>query len=408
MHRSSSPTRPDRLQQSLPFEEAEAAASERRNLLGLALQRLECDLHLAQFVLWVFNATQAGTAGELLKSYNELRRAPWGLCCSAAKARTTVARALQAGVVAARSNPYSSGGQRANGYRIDWEGVRQVLRLPVHASAETPHPPEPGAFIEQGYASTAQGHALTAQGDASTAQPYIGITSSLLPLCTTGPDRKAPPDRAGPDVSGGFQERGDDQEPPADSRPGKSCTPATIPDRLVADVPQLRDSAAIPVTSLPPRTLLADVFGPLRPEVFDSPALAVEWFRRQLSAYRPAMPGTKAGLLLWLATIEQIAADRQSRNRVALLVHRVATASWDRAVRFIPQAEAKLDALARSYPDVLSSATWPPAPTAAADPSLACCFEPEAEGSGEAPSFAQMMRQLKRRPSAEAQEGTDP
>lgn len=105
----------------------ETTLADRKNLLGRALAKVECDCHLKRLVLWVFDSTAGGTAGELNKTHQDLAARPWGLCCSASMARKVMTRARSLGLIAVTEHRDHTGGQQANGYTIDWAGVRRLL-----------------------------------------------------------------------------------------------------------------------------------------------------------------------------------------------------------------------------------------------------------------------------------------
>lgn len=333
------------LQGELPFADAEASHAERLNLLNLALSRLECDLHLANFVRWVFNATAGGREGELLKSYEELASRPNGLCCSYSKARSTVAWALQAGIVRAVEHRYASLGQRANSYTIDWEGVSAVLHAPRRPGASIEHPP-----------------ALTRQGPASTRQPFKEEILSLNSLCNSGPDRRAGPEPA---------KRNHESEKPTEGDRGRrpAAISATEDPRWSADlreVPELAEAADRPVAPLPAGRLVYGVFGRevWTPKMLARRGLVVEWFRRQLSAPSPVAGATEADLLLVLATAIRVASlpDREiKKSRIGMVVCTLIRREWQPVLPHVPEARRVLDELlARAGPELLHGETWEP------------------------------------------------
>ena len=118
-------------QQPLAFGLAEGTYEERRHRLRGAIDRLRAkgskmiDLHLKDFVFWVFNVTAGGLpSSQLVKSYDQLA-ATDGLCCSVPKARSTVNHARYLRLVRVHDR-YAAGSQLANGYTIDWDGVAAI------------------------------------------------------------------------------------------------------------------------------------------------------------------------------------------------------------------------------------------------------------------------------------------
>lgn len=335
----------DHRQGELPFAQAEGSHAERLNLLNLALSRLECDLHLANFVRWIFATTAGGREGELLKSYEELASRPNGLCCSYSKARSTVAWALQAGIVRAAEHRYVSLGQKANSYTIDWEGVSAVLHAPRR----------PGAFIEQG-------GALTRQGPASTRQPFKEEILSLNSLCNSGPDRKAGPQPAKRNHEGKKPTEGDRGR-------GSAAISATEDPRWSAifrEVPELAEAADRRVAPLPAGQLVYGVFSreAWTPRMLERRGLVVEWFRRQLSAPSPVAGATEVDLLLVLATAIRVASlpDREvKKSRIGMLVCTIIRREWQPVLPHVPAARRVLDELlARVGPELLHGETWNP------------------------------------------------
>lgn len=120
---------PERNQRSLPLGEAQGAYDERRNELGLALLRVNADLYLRDFMLWIFNVTDGGIAGSLKKSMKELAQRPWGLCCSPEKVRSTVEAAVAYGWIDRERTRNASGDAGPNAYSLNWDGIRASLDL---------------------------------------------------------------------------------------------------------------------------------------------------------------------------------------------------------------------------------------------------------------------------------------
>ena len=122
----------DRQQGSLPLAEAEGAFAERKQALGLALVRVQADLHLTQLMLWIFNAT-AGGRQTFIRTYEDLAARPWGLCCSPSTAKRRVADAKHFGWISVTQTRRADGGDGPLEIEIDWQGIvasHNVLRRP--------------------------------------------------------------------------------------------------------------------------------------------------------------------------------------------------------------------------------------------------------------------------------------
>jgi len=122
----------DRQQGSLPLAEAEGAYAERKQALGLALVRVQADLHLTQLMLWIFNAT-AGGLETFVRTYEDLAARPWGLCCSPSTAKRRVADAKHFGWISVTQTRRADGGDGPLEIEIDWQGIvasHNVLRRP--------------------------------------------------------------------------------------------------------------------------------------------------------------------------------------------------------------------------------------------------------------------------------------
>ncbi len=310
-------------QKDLPFAEAEGSRAERRNLLGLALLRGAADCQLSVFVQWVFNATAGGADGELIRSYQDLAARPWGLCCSASKARSTVGRARQLGLVRLAENRYTSGGQRANGYSIDWDGVRRRLGFEPHPrSDEVRSKPQPEE-VRPG--------ALTEQGGVSTRHPYKEHSHLASSLQLPEPVPEA----------------------------------AAEAEKIFLEIPVLAATVNRPVRPLPAGgNFPCGIFPSLTERHLRSEPTLVQWFRLQLSTARPVCRANQAELLLVLAAARHalaIPADHVRKNRVAAFVGIVSHNRWQRVLTQLPAAVKRLDELlGRFGRDLLEGDTWPP------------------------------------------------
>ena len=124
-------------QRELPLSEAEGSYDERRNRLGLALIRVNADLYLRDFMLWIFNVTDGGIAGSLKKSINEIMQHPWGLCCSKSKARSTVETAAHYKWIVIERTYSAQGDAGPNSYAINWPGIRASLNTSQKPGSRT-------------------------------------------------------------------------------------------------------------------------------------------------------------------------------------------------------------------------------------------------------------------------------
>ncbi len=127
------------------LDQAEHRHRERLRLVTMALNNVACDLHLARLVWRVFDYTKGGIEGALVKTNEELGLRPFGLCCKIDKARSTVRRAVKAGLLTRTEDRYRQGGQGANSLTIDWSGVRRL----AGAGAGGQPPPPPGGHTSQ-------------------------------------------------------------------------------------------------------------------------------------------------------------------------------------------------------------------------------------------------------------------
>lgn len=302
-------------QRQIDFGAGEGSFDERRNLVGLSLLQVSTDLHLKDFVIWVFNVTKGGTAGELLKSYRELAASPWGLCCSESKARSTVARAVHYKLVNKSENRYVSCGQRANGYSIDWDGIRQLLRINRRPAVVSEHPP----VLER------QGDVLTKQGAVLREQPYKEIP-----------------------LSSGFSSE--------DSLSRKPNPEEPTPREPWPRVFEIEEAEERKVLCLTVGELAYGVFKPLKEKFLAEPSCVVVWFRRQLSAERPVMGDSEAELLLTIAAAihaVMMPAKEIKRSRCAVFIDVVAHHKWRRVTDRIPEARSRLDKVLSEQPNAL-------------------------------------------------------
>lgn len=336
---------PDSPQQPLPFVQAEMTRGEETNLLCLALSRASCDLYLAQFMFWLYNATDGGRKGFLRKSYEQLAARPRGLCCSVGKARATVRDAQRLGLVRVVPSSTAAGAQGPNDYTFDLSLIRAYLRLPAH--------PKEGVTTAQGDALEKQGDVTTAQGPVTTAQAHIrNNTFSHLP---------SPPNTSIDRSKGGSIELIRTMPP----------RPQLIADALEREgvwrVAALRAARERSIAPLPPESLDLDPFAPLRLAHLGDVASLTRWFRRQLSIVRPLTGDSHAELVLVLAAgLAAIAIPRSrirhesiERGRIGCFVTTLTRGLWGKVLWQVERADQQLGSLIAAYPECLTAAEWP-------------------------------------------------
>ena len=310
------PTKPTR-QADLPFGEAEGTKAERKNLLGIALMRVEANIYLAQLVLWIFNTTSVRPE-PLKKSYAELAARPWGLCCHVNQVAATVKKARRLGLIQVTETWTGPGIQGANQYAIDWGGVRRILgSLPPHTTCDPPH------------TTCDPGHTTCGQTKEYTSSHLFSPSES------------------------------DRQTEAADGLKSFDAEPRTVRRSAgwLQEVPELREAATRSVAALPPGDLAYGAFAPVAQTDLSDGSL-VPWFRRQLGLSRPVIGATEAELLLvlaaGLAAAAVPAADVQ-RSRVAIFAATVKRGIWEQVLRRVPAARKLLDAICARWPEALSS-----------------------------------------------------
>ncbi len=165
----------------------------------------------------------------------------------------------------------------------------------------------------------------------------------------SGPDRtrgRASRADAGPGRTGGEQGEGK----PGDGKPEPTAVAIAEERRLIASIPELDAAHSDAVDPLPANSLRhGGIFAKLKLEHLKRPASLVEWFRRQLSSPKPALPGTRAHLLLVLAAARHALAipERDVRkSRVAAFVRIVSRRAWLQCSHYLDQALADLESAA--------------------------------------------------------------
>jgi len=292
-------TQQGELQSKLGFAMDPGEITDRRDTIGLVALRLHgmgldnIVLAARDLLLWIFNVTHSGTAGELTKSYRELAACPWGLCCSESSARRVVRVLKKHGVLAVAENRYQSDGQSANGYSLDWKGIRRLLcpggrsaGQPDHLPGQPDHPP--------------------GQPD----HPFKEIT--LLPdlLLNSDPAGKAPAGR----------------------------------EDFFSEIPELAAAAATQIEPRPVGDCAHGIFRPLSSADILDPTGVVPWFRRQLSAPHPATGNTEADVLLVIAAALYVKSRLKDVDRpVGLLISIISRGQWRKVVPYVAEARRLLD-----------------------------------------------------------------
>lgn len=158
------------------FESSDLTRADLKNLLSLALQRVECNIYLAQLVIWVFNVSSE--TNPLRKSYRELASRPWGLCCSENHAYATVKKAKRLQLVNVTETWSAPGVQGANEYRMDWDGVRRIVGLRQSVTHPTIKAPPP--TIIEAPPTTLDPPPISIEAPLSICDHIEEYTSSLL------------------------------------------------------------------------------------------------------------------------------------------------------------------------------------------------------------------------------------
>ncbi len=132
------------MQRQLGFDDAEAAAGQRRSDLWMALAELAPDCWTIHFVDWIY---RHGTRGQPLEMVAQrIYGGPWGLACGETKLRTIVRRLIDAGLIERTSGYDPVARRECNAYRIDWDGVRRIRTADRSAAA----PPDGGSAGRRG------------------------------------------------------------------------------------------------------------------------------------------------------------------------------------------------------------------------------------------------------------------
>jgi len=112
-------------QTNLPLAEAEGTVAERRAMLGLALEAIECTNALATLCSVLFDLTSGG-ARSVAVMHEELGQRPWRLCTSARGVREQVGRLKLTGIVVVRPTATKGGFNSVSEFAFDWERVKTL------------------------------------------------------------------------------------------------------------------------------------------------------------------------------------------------------------------------------------------------------------------------------------------
>jgi len=260
------------------------------------------DLHAKTFVLRVFCVTSGGISGELRKTHREIADcSEFGLCCGITKAKQTIRKVYELGFVTIDEHRYKTGGQDANEYRIDWDGVKRLL------ANNAPPPGKAGASRLPPVASRLP--------PVATRQPYKEYLTSSVPSIP----EPVPEDRTGTDVY-----------------PGRGEDPVWTDPWL--DLPVLVQAREQVITPMGP-TISGSVLRAIQSADL-KPASLVRWFRRQLDHPAPVLAGTEAHLLLALAAAVFVVESKDVRTSpVRWFNSIVSRRDWRKVLHRIDTAE---------------------------------------------------------------------
>lgn len=295
-------------QRELLFDEAEAAFEERKNVLGLALMRIDADVFLCRLVERVFYLTRGGeTDVTVVKSYTDLASRPWWLCCSKKKAISVVRAAEEKRVLRVERQKYASGSDRQNAYAISWDGVRSILLA------------------------------------SRSAKPPVGEGTGDTPECTAGTGRSLP---FTPSLISSSKSTSTEAAPGPDrvnvihSTAEVCVTGFVLSDRL-AVIPELQRAALQFVTPKDAGDLVYGAFACLLERHLETPATILDWHARQLNLPEPVVGATAAEAILCVAAglyAARMRAEDVRKNRVAVFVSTVAKGRWERVLPYVREA----------------------------------------------------------------------
>lgn len=364
---------------------AEMKHDDRRNRLGAVIQKVDGDLHLREFLMWIFNVTGGGLEGSLQKSFIELGYRPWGLCCSRSKARSTVNRAVELGIVS-KEETTGDNGQQANKYSIDWDGVSDLLCAPARTQNERGAELGPRASKpSQPFQSSWSPEGI---GDPDTPAPHRWVGSERPggeglrdPACikhspetplrtppgtgTGGGALSGPAQQWGANsVSTGMAETGAG----AIALPGAESGSMNFSGALricFDDWPVLLDLLDIPVPSAPLKHVqpgltmrfFRDDFFKVRGNKLEMGSESRRpfdvWFREQLSLPRPVFPGNAA----CFALVHSAADDARRKplgeiktTRARYFVNTISKGFWQRSMYRLPAALDYLQESGQLFP----------------------------------------------------------
>jgi hypothetical protein len=331
-------------QQHVPFWRYSAAYEEERGYLGLAVMRLRCDLHEVQFLLWLFNTTEAGRKGTLQKSYKQIADWPWGLCCSPDKAESTVQKLQRKRLCHVEETWNAQGIQTANRYTYDRDLILAACGLRRQPPAAEAAPP----------AAEAAPPAAEAAPPAAQAHIRNNTSSHLFSPFHTSFDRS--------------RERAEARKLTPDQH--RQRIAEQLDYEGVWQVADLRAARERTVAPLPAEILLLDLWKPIQASHLTDAAALTRWFRQQLSVQWPATGGSQAELVLVLAAglaCAAIPAREVTHARERVFAATIARGLWRKVLHQTPQALRRLDELLQAHSDCLTAAAWPIAPPAGAD-----------------------------------------
>lgn len=326
---------PDANQYLLDFSSRQ---SDRLRLLRTALKRQRwTDLKHWQFCLMIANYEneQAG----LVRDYDELADLLW---CNRSTVIRLVNRLSDLGVLEVRQTSDADGAARKNEYRLHWETVQALALSSVR---------ELGVTVSQSHPATTWSHGATTWSQDATSlkeEIFPGNHSAPepLPVPEAGPSQAATVPRTRPDAA-------DPSWKTVAGKAGSAWKPAAqdgLRNSLLAEIPELAAAAPRLITPRPAGKLRYGVWRVLELTHLRPPAAPiVVWHQQQLSLAAPVAGPTEADLLLVLAGALyawHLADSEVKKSRVAAFCNLVGSKHWRRALPYVPEARAALDAIA--------------------------------------------------------------
>lgn len=304
---------------------AEAQYQERRQKLGMALLKIDCDLHLVRFVEMVFEGTRGGHAGSLEISHPKLAQKPFGLCCSVSKVRSVIEKATGQGLIKLAADRTADGRTATSKYQIDWSGVEQILLAPI---GQVP------VFTRQ----------------VGVATEHLGVATKHLPVVSRHPSEGISQTQSISSLEEIHSESDSDSESELEKSSSSEKARIKIPELRELTEGRQRKVISLPLDERMPYGIwnhrAIDV------KLLDNFAL-VDWFRRQLSLPRPIFAANEGELLLAIASGIACLAAPKATSRVAMFKATVSRRIWHQVIAHIPAARAKLDRFLARYPHCL-------------------------------------------------------